>query len=195
MTNTYTADEFLKRLNSGTLRTPLICEGFAKSVEGSRDEFLFSPGVSCEEWTKIPVKIIEKVEFIEEHSCRDHSHPLVQIHFNEPQGDDPFAAVLSSVLRASNLNQERASGFGPMGQHFLMQQQGDDKPAPFIGEWLARVFADAVWYSALPHGNSDNNVGLNRQCYIAMLKCKRLYPYQHIRERERKIACAEMDDC
>src|ERR1051325_2785404 len=91
MTNTYTAGEFVKRLTEGALRTPLICEGFAKPAEGSHDAFLFSMGDSCENWTKVPLEIVERVEVLGESSCRDHSHPLVKVHFKEPPANEPTA--------------------------------------------------------------------------------------------------------
>jgi len=147
MTDTYNADEFLKRLTGGALRTPLICEGFAKPADGSYDAFLFSLGTSCKNWTKIPCDVIEEVEFLSERSCRDHSHPLVRIHFKEQSANEPFAAV-SSLLRASDPE--------PMNQRVMMLPLTDEKIPPFIGEWMARVFADALWYGS-PRGGGGHS--------------------------------------
>ena len=127
MTDTYNADEFLKRLTEGALRTPLICEGFAKPVDGSYDAFLFSLGTSCKNWTKIPCEVIEEVEFLSERSCRDHSHPLVRIHFKEASANEPFAAV-SSLLRASNPE--------PINQRVMMLPLTDEKiPRLSVNGW------------------------------------------------------------
>jgi hypothetical protein len=122
MTHTYTAGDFLKRLTEGALRTPLLCEGFAKPVEGSHEAFLFSLGTSCKDWIKIPGEVIEKVEFLGERSCRDHSHPLIRIHFKEPSANEPFAVVFSSLLRASNPE--------PINQHMLMLALTEDEQIP-----------------------------------------------------------------
>jgi hypothetical protein len=187
MTHTYAVGEFLKKLNDGALRAPLISEGFAKPIEGNREAFLFSPGTSCEGWTKIPAEIVETVEFLGELPCRDHSHPLVRIHFKEPPPNDPFAAAFSSLLRATNSEQVRASGTGPAGPQSLMMQA-----APWIGEWLARGIADATWYGN-PSGGGGGNVGLNRLCYDAKRKCNRVYPYQYISEREQQRGCEQME--
>jgi hypothetical protein len=189
MTNTYTADEFLKKLNAGALQTPLICEGFAKPIDDSREAFLFSPGVSCEEWIKIPAEIVEKVEFIGEHSCREHSHPLVQIHFKEAPANEPFAAVFSSILHSSNSERRRVTEFEPINPQLFMKRQ-----APWIGEWLTRVIADAGWYAGRTGGGEGASPGLGRLCYEAKRKCRRLYPYQNISEKKRKKACEQMSD-
>lgn len=186
MTHTFTADEFLKWLNDGALRIPLVCEGFAKPIENDREAFHFAPGTSCEEWTKIPLAMVEKVDLIGERSCRDHSHPLVQLHFKESSSKDPAAVVFSSLLRAS--------GAGSTGQHFLMQKEGNDEPPPWIGELVSRIISDSGWFGTPSGGGSGTNVGLNRACNQAMRKCHRLYPYQNISERERKAACEQMED-
>lgn len=175
MANTYTAGEFLKRLTEGALRAPLICEGFAKPVEGSHEAFLFSLGTSCEDWTKIPSEVIEKVEFLGERSCRDHSHPLVGIHFKEPSANEPFAAVFSSLLRASNPD--------PINPHVFMLPIEDEIP-PFIGEWMARVFADAAFFGGASRGGGGHSpvdiierkrcLELRRQCQRGNMKACRL---------------------
>ena len=181
MADTFTADEFLKRLTEGALRTPLICEGFAKPVEDSHKAFLFSVGTSCEDWTKIPGEVIEKVEFLGERPCRDHSHPLIRIHFKEPPANEPFAVVFSSLLRASNPDPE------PINPQLLMI-------APFIGEWMARVFADAAWYGGASRGGGEENPGLNRLCYERTRKCFGQPPYQNLSRRKREQACKHMED-
>ncbi|MFY9822659.1 MAG: hypothetical protein WAM82_14835 [Thermoanaerobaculia bacterium] len=156
MTDSYTAGEFLKRLAEGALRTLLICEGFAKSVEGSYEAFLFSLGTSCEEWTKIPVEMVEKVEFLGERSCRDHSHPLIRIHFKESPANEPFAAVFSSLLRALNL--------GPINPQI----------APFIGEWMARLSSEAAFFGGESSGEFNRaDILERRMCIELRRRCRR----------------------
>ncbi len=168
MTDTYNAEEFLKRLTEGSLRTPLICEGFAKPADGSYDAFLFSQGTSCKNWTKIPCEAVEEVEFLSEHSCRDHSHPLVRMHFKESSANEPFAAVFSSLLRASNPE--------PVDQRLLMLPLTDDETiSPFIGEWMARLIADAVWNGA-PRGgggHSPADILERKLCLKLRERCRR----------------------
>ena len=169
MTDTYNAEEFLKRLTEGALRTPLICEGFAKLLDGSHEAFLFSLGASCKDWTKIPGQVVEKVESLGERSCHDHSHPLIRIQFKEPSAYEPFAAVFSSLLRASNHE--------PITQYMLMQAlPGEEQIAPFIGEWMARVFADFVWYGGASRGGGGHtpaDVLERKQCLELRRRCRR----------------------
>jgi hypothetical protein len=168
MTDTYTAGDFLHKLNEGALRTPLICEGFAKPVEGSREIFLFSPGTSCKNWTKIPGEAIEKVEILGEQSCREHSHPLIRIYFKEPPANDSLAVVFASLLRVSS-----PAPINP--QMMMMQMTNDEQIAPFIGEWMARVFADAVWYGASGGGGGHSPVDVleRKLCLELRRRCKR----------------------
>ena len=161
MTDTYTAGEFLKRLTEGALRTPLVCEGFAKPAEGSYEAFIFSLGTSCESWIKIPIEIVEKVEFLGEGSCRDHSHPFIQIHFKEPSVNEPSAVVFASLLRASD----------PEPIHTLMLPI-----KPFMGEWLARVIADAAWFADGHRGGGEHSpadVFERKMCLELRQRCRR----------------------
>ena len=181
--------DFIKKLSDGSLRNPLTCNGFAKPVEDGREAFLFSLGTSCEDWIRIPSEVIEKVELLGEHSCHDHSHPLIRIHFKEPSANEPLALVLYSLLKALNPKPIQTSRFNP---ELLLQKEG----AKFIGEWMARVFADEVWYSDPPGGERsapDTHPGINRLCFEARRKCRGQYPFQRLSDEERASWCERMD--
>jgi hypothetical protein len=167
MNKELTGPEFLKRLAVGTLRTPLVREGFAKPVEGRHESFLFSSGTSCEGWTEIPGEVVEKVEFLGERSCRGHSHPLIRIHFREPSADERYATVLSDLLRASNPEPGISNVTGLPTSTFIGF-------SPFIGEWIARVIADAVWYAVGnggSGGSSPADIAERKLCLALRRRC------------------------
>ena len=122
MNKELTGPEFLKRLAAGTLHSPLVREGFARPVEGRHESFLFSSGTSCEGWTEIPCEVVQKVEFLGEHSCSDHSHPLIR---NSLQGAIGRRAVRDRPLRPASGLEPRAGHFqhdGPPDQHVHRHQ-------------------------------------------------------------------------
>ncbi len=171
MNKRFTPGEFLKKLAEGALWPPLIREGFAKPIEGRHDAFLFAPGTSCEGWTEIPGEFVEDVEVLGERSCRDHSHPLIRIHFREPSEKEAYATVLIALLRASDADSNLS--------HVLMSPVN-----PFIGEWLARIIADFGDAGGQRIGGSDispadiaerkNCIALRRRCLQGDLKACRL---------------------
>ena len=195
MTNTFTANDFIEKLNNDELRAPLICEGFAKPIENNREAFLFSIGTSCEEWTKIPLELIEKVEFIGEVSCRDHLHPLVRVHFKESPANDSFGSVFASILRGSNVIQRQPSGFKPDQKRFL-KKEGDREPS-----WIEERVADALWDMWIGFAlDSDvrkptGALGRLRACRILKQKCQKRPPYQNISESKQRQACEDLLDC
>ena len=84
MTKSFTGPEFLKALTAGALKPDLVLEGMAKA-DGA-DALLFSPGRACTGWTRIPVGMVEHVEFLSLVRCDDHEHPLVRLALKEPAG-------------------------------------------------------------------------------------------------------------
>jgi hypothetical protein len=121
---------------------------------------------------EISGELVEKVEFLGERSCRDHSHPSIRIHFKEPSANEPFAAVFSSLLRASIP--------APINPHVMMLPI---EPYPGIGEWLARLFSDAVWDGGGSGGGGNSPVDilerklclkLRQQCRGGNMKACRL---------------------
>jgi hypothetical protein len=180
MTEKYDASEFMKRLAAGALRTPFTCEGFAKSIEVDTEAFLFSIGTACENWTKISAEMIEEVEFLGERSCSDHSHPLVRIHLKEPASTDTYAAVLASLLRATN--------FAPIDPQLLMQPNSHFKN--FIE--ASDAFFDSSF--GVAKDREIPNPGLNRLCFENKRKCFRQSPYRNISKREQERGCERMED-
>jgi len=100
MAKSFTGTEFVKALAEGTLREPISLEGMVKKCESGTDAVLFAEGMSCLHWTRIPVEMIEEVDFISTVPCRDHEHPFVRLSLKEPT-NDVVAQVFADLLRNS----------------------------------------------------------------------------------------------
>ena len=101
MPKTFAPGDFLKALSEGGLREPILKTGMVKQDESSPDALLFSEGGSCASWTKIPLDLIEQIEFIRTVRCRDHEHPLVRLHLKEPDPANTVAAVFAALVKAA----------------------------------------------------------------------------------------------
>jgi hypothetical protein len=93
----------------------------------------------CGTWVDLPSTMIERAEFIENRTCKDHSHPVMKIVFKH--SDNPEYEILLSLLQMTtqsansnnatmnqldsrnipyglpmeNLNMSRVGGMGGMG--------------------------------------------------------------------------------
>ena len=172
MPDGYNGPEFLRRLKDGDLHAPLVCEGFAKPVEGSGEAFQFAPAGVCNAWTKIPIELVERVEILGDQPCRDHSHPLVRVHFKEPSAQDTAAGVFASLLRTTT--------------HQLMIIVGRQGG---LQSWID----DVIDASNVILGNDDppdmNNPALNRGALALWKKCHGIYPYGGLSPKARQNAC------
>jgi hypothetical protein len=97
---TYSPEEFLDKLQSDDLSLPLRLTGMVKQVEDDDTAILFAPGRNCANWVTIPLDVIENVEVVEIVTCKDHTHPLVNIQFKKPGSEE--ALVFSSLARSLN---------------------------------------------------------------------------------------------
>jgi hypothetical protein len=103
MTKSFTGEEFVKAFEKGRLKQPLVLTGMTKQAETGSNAILFSMGVSCGSWIRIPVEMIDKVEHVATINCRDHEHPYVSLYLKEPPVDNTEARVLADLLRKSQL--------------------------------------------------------------------------------------------
>ena len=106
MKKLFTGEEFVKALAAGTLRDPILKEGMVKPSETSQDEILFADGMSCQNWTVIPVDMIESVEFIANERCQDHHHPYVRLFLKEPAMENRHAGIFAELLRQRPVQSE-----------------------------------------------------------------------------------------
>ena len=89
--------EFQQALAAKTLRSPLILTGLAKEADDN-SSIMFSPD-DCLTWIRIPLTLLEEIEFLGEVPCKDHSHPLVRLNLKRPSGDESvFAELLEGLL-------------------------------------------------------------------------------------------------
>ena len=76
MHKSYSAADFAKALSEKSLpldRTTLT--GFVDEEESTPELISFSEGERCAYWTKIPVSLIEEVDYLGSRPCLDHLHP------------------------------------------------------------------------------------------------------------------------
>jgi hypothetical protein len=102
MNTSYSGSDFLKALVGGNLKPPLVIEGVVKLADDP-EAILFSEGVSCFAWVRIPVDMIDAVDLVTTALCRGDTYPYVQIRLKEVT-DNPEAALFSDLLRMSELN-------------------------------------------------------------------------------------------
>jgi hypothetical protein len=103
MSKSFSGSEFVKALAEGNLKPPVLLEGVAKLADGEPAAIRFAQGISCAFWVRIPVELIDQVELITFVPCQGHEYPYVRICLKEV-ADNPAAAVLSDLLRQSELN-------------------------------------------------------------------------------------------
>ena len=102
MNTSYSGSDFLKALVGGNLKPPLVIEGVVKLADDDPRTILFSQGVSCFAWVRIPVDMIDAVDLVTTVLCRGGTYPYVQIRLKEVTGN-PEAALFSDLLRMSEV--------------------------------------------------------------------------------------------
>jgi hypothetical protein len=102
----FSAADFVAKLRAGEFASaPLTTTGLVKLSEDDGDALLFAHANDCSNWVKIPVSLLESVEFLRTMPCKDHSHPLVTLLFRAPQSAEAqtFAAI-AKLISAASLN-------------------------------------------------------------------------------------------
>ncbi len=97
MAKFFQPSDFVDALTKGDIQEGLSLIGMAKVAEGDAKALMFSPKGSCENWIRIPLDSIEKVEHVGTVRCKDHEHPVVRLFFKDPGGT---ASIFISLLRA-----------------------------------------------------------------------------------------------
>lgn len=97
MSTSFSGEDFAKALVEGSLKEPLVLFGMVKSSEDPK-VVLFSLGTSCQQWTSIPIEMVNKVEWLGKISCRDHTHDLVLL-FLIDEGS-PVIQAFAALLRS-----------------------------------------------------------------------------------------------
>jgi hypothetical protein len=105
----FTPEEFITKLKSDDLSAPLAFTGMVKEAEDDR-HLLFAGGTNCDTWTAMPLDMIERIEFGDVVSCRDHTHPLVKLFIKEPASEE--AKVFASLAKVQLSAQLRAASSG-----------------------------------------------------------------------------------
>ncbi|MFC8132166.1 hypothetical protein [Streptomyces sp. NPDC057302] len=96
MPRSFSGEEFLQALASDSVREKPVIVGMVKQSEEAADSVQFAPGTTCQDWTTIPVALIDRVELLRQVPCDEHTHSLVQLTLKE--SDSPEHAVLATLL-------------------------------------------------------------------------------------------------
>jgi hypothetical protein len=79
MGKNFTPTDFISALAANAVPAATVLEGLVKP-SGAEDALYFSEGRTCEQWTRIPVELLDEVEVLQTLRCHDHNHPLVRLH-------------------------------------------------------------------------------------------------------------------
>jgi hypothetical protein len=93
---TYSGKDLEMALKSGELTqtAPVSLTGMVKPSDKS-DHINFTQ-INCDSWVELPVELIESAEQVGNRTCKDHSHPVVQIKLK--QTDDQLGNILMALL-------------------------------------------------------------------------------------------------
>jgi hypothetical protein len=127
MKTSFSGEEFAQALASDMLKEPVVLPGMVKKSDDDPHVILFSPGMSCRHWIPIPVKMIDKVDYLGQVLCKDHTHHSVRITLNEPTHQE--AKVLASFL-----GQYAVSAYTLPAQPPTMPAQSTQRFAPSFAE-------------------------------------------------------------
>jgi len=125
MEQSMTGAAFLAALTQGTLKEPVVREGMVKLDTTDPAAVLFAAGTACGSWTKIPVDMIDKVEYLTVVGCRDHTHPFIRLSLKEPPSDNTMARVLADLVRHTPQSERSVqSGGGEVDTNLVLEGGG-----------------------------------------------------------------------
>lgn len=101
MSRMFTAREFLDALAAGGLERTIVRTGMVKVSESETESLLFSEGSGCEDWVKLPLTMIQMVEYLDSVPCKDHQHPRVNLYVVVPPSADETVTALGKLLRSA----------------------------------------------------------------------------------------------
>jgi len=99
MHKSYSGADFVKALSERSLPLGLTTlPGFVDEGASTAEHISFSEGVRCTHWVKIPVSLIENVDYLGTRSCFDHVHPYVVLHLKSPPVENQEATAFAQLL-------------------------------------------------------------------------------------------------
>ena len=104
--HTLTASELFESLETDTFGASLGASlvGMVKKSAKAKRSIEFSLGMQCAVWVTIPVDLIDQVRVLRIVTCKDHTHPLVELSLKAPA--NPEAKLFASLLQGLQLNLE-----------------------------------------------------------------------------------------
>jgi len=122
MPKSYTGAEFSKALSAEPFRQPIVLTGMVKQTEDDSPALMFAEGGLCRHWVKIPIELIDSVEYLATTRCQDHDHPFVTLYLKDPSHQNPAAGMLADLLRIKQSGTGSSPGF-PNAPGGVMYQQ------------------------------------------------------------------------
>jgi hypothetical protein len=123
----FIAAEFVVKLREGHFSSPpMSATGLVKlpddeAVKGKGkakviEALQFVHGSDCDHWVSVPLRLIDRVDFLRVVRCKDHSHPLVTLIFSVPETDEAktFAAI-ANLTSAASSNLPGSRSFSVLG--------------------------------------------------------------------------------
>lgn len=146
----FTPAEFVEKLKGDADHPqPHAFVGMLKAAEDEQ-HLMFAQGVSCANWTAVPVYLIEGIELISEAPCKDHSHPLVKMTFKTPASEE--AQMYASLAQS---NPFTASPSQAMGNAELAMVQRIKRFRDGKSDVLFRNSGPDVWFPCWSHCMDD----------------------------------------
>ncbi len=148
---TYKADDFVKELTSSEglapPTPPVIQTGMVDPAKSSDEEVSFAPGTECSNWIKVPVSMIEEVDYLRNQRCGREEYPYVRLHLKSPgtkEGDAVFqalAGMLQPGQAASTLQRRTAPSpmIAPTSPMIAPTRHVPTTPAPTTSPASGRV--------------------------------------------------------
>lgn len=103
MSQLFRVNEFVEALRAKTLKNRIILEGMVKESDDDSQALLFSDGSRCENWIRIPLEMIDNIQFLSMFPCKDHEHPAVLITLSAPSDDNRVATAFAELFSRSQL--------------------------------------------------------------------------------------------
>jgi hypothetical protein len=118
--------EFISKLRDNQFASDAFALTGVVTVSNDDDSaLLFAFGTECANWVKIPIQMIDTVQFLRVVPCKDHNHPLVTLIFRSPQSVEAQAviALAKAAISSSNPQQRKESQAlsDPISGHSLQQ--------------------------------------------------------------------------
>jgi hypothetical protein len=158
----------MKALADGSLKQPIVEEGMAKQDDKDPNIILLSNGISGDQWVKLPLHLIERVDYIQNNYSGTLQYPWIRVFLKEPPPSNVHAHTLATLLRlsrAQNVQRGKLALAGNGGDDhgpgsFPFPLHPPPPPSPPPAHWNSDGIPNVgllsnhnTWVSAQPDGS------------------------------------------